>query len=77
MTRPVQLKTAVPSLEEFGESLGLSKARQKSLVSIIKADPGIETNGSKYASVGTRKRTTYKTAARSSGTRKTSVAASR
>ena len=31
MARPVRVTTPVPTLEEFGENLGLSKARQKSL----------------------------------------------
>ena len=31
MARPVKITTPIPSLEEFGETLGLSKARQRSL----------------------------------------------
>jgi hypothetical protein len=35
MTRSVKITTPIPSLEEFGRSLGLSKARQKSLADIV------------------------------------------
>ncbi len=77
MTRSVKLDTAMPSLEEFGESLGLSKARQKSVVSIIKADPAMGSSGANYAVVNTRRRTAHKTGSKSTGTRKSSVATAR
>jgi hypothetical protein len=35
MTHQVIITTPVPSLEEFGKSLGLSKARQKSIMQIM------------------------------------------
>jgi len=35
MVRSVKITTPIPTLEEFGKSLGLSKARQKSLVRIV------------------------------------------
>jgi hypothetical protein len=35
MTRSVVVTTPIPSLEEFGNSLGLSKARQKSIMQIM------------------------------------------
>ena len=35
MARPVKITTPIPTLEEFGENLGLSKARQKSLAPIF------------------------------------------
>jgi hypothetical protein len=35
MTRSVKITTPVPSLEEFGKSLGLSKARRRSLTPIF------------------------------------------
>ena len=31
MARSVKIRTPIPSLEEFGETLGISKARQRSL----------------------------------------------
>jgi hypothetical protein len=31
MTRPVKITTPIPTLDEFGERLGLSKAKRKSL----------------------------------------------
>jgi hypothetical protein len=34
MARPVRITTPVPTLEEFGENLGLSKARRRSLTPI-------------------------------------------
>lgn len=33
--RSVKITTPIPSLEEFGRRLGLSKARQKSLIRIV------------------------------------------
>ena len=77
MTRSVKLDTAMPSLEEFGESLGLSKARQQSVVSIIKADPAMDSSGAKHAVVSTRTRTAHKTMNKSTGTRKSPVATAR
>jgi hypothetical protein len=35
MMRSVKITTPIPTLEEFGERLGLSKARQKALMQII------------------------------------------
>lgn len=35
MARPVKVTTPVPTLEEFGQNLGLSKARQRSLAPIF------------------------------------------
>ena len=35
MVRSVIVTTPIPSLEEFGKSLGLSKARQKALMQIM------------------------------------------
>ena len=35
MTRSVIVTTPIPTLEEFGERLGISKARQKALMQII------------------------------------------
>lgn len=38
MSTSVKLRTAVPSVSEFGKSLGLSEKRQKSLISLVKRD---------------------------------------
>ena len=38
MARSVQITTPIPSLKEFGESLGLSKRRQDSLIRLVKGD---------------------------------------
>jgi hypothetical protein len=35
MMRSVKITTPIPTLEEFGKSLGISKARQKALLQII------------------------------------------
>jgi hypothetical protein len=35
MTHSVVIATPIPTLEEFGKSLGISKARQKALMRII------------------------------------------
>ena len=35
MVRSVKITTPIPTLEEFGSSLGLSKARQKALLQIM------------------------------------------
>jgi hypothetical protein len=35
MGRSVKIRTRIPTLEEFGETLGLSKTRQKSLAPIF------------------------------------------
>jgi hypothetical protein len=35
MMRSVKITTPIPSLEEFGKRLGLSKARQRSLIRIV------------------------------------------
>jgi Uncharacterized protein conserved in bacteria (DUF2188) len=55
MARPVRVTTPVPTLEEFGENLGLSKARQKSLNPIFverrpQGDYSIRRRGSERAS---------------------------
>ena len=39
MPRSVKLRTAVPSVDQFGESLGISKKQQKSLTSIVERSP--------------------------------------
>ena len=36
MANPVKLRTAVPTLSEFGKSLGISEKRQKAIVSIVR-----------------------------------------
>ena len=38
MATSVKLRTAVPSVAEFGKSLGISEKRQKSLISLVKRD---------------------------------------
>ena len=38
MARSVQITTPIPTLKEFGESLGLSKRRQDSLIRLVKGD---------------------------------------
>ncbi len=38
MARHVNITTPIPTLEEFGKSLGLSKRRQDSLLRIVKRD---------------------------------------
>jgi hypothetical protein len=38
MARSVTISTPVPTLEEFGKSLGLSKSRQDSLLRIVRRD---------------------------------------
>ena len=38
MATSVKLRTAVPSVAEFGKSLGISERRQKSLISLVKRD---------------------------------------
>ena len=38
MANSVKLRTAVPSVAEFGKSLGISEKRQKSLISLVKRD---------------------------------------
>ena len=35
MARPVKITTPVPTLEEFGEKLGLSKSRRRSLAPVF------------------------------------------
>ena len=35
MARPVKITTPVPTLDEFGEKLGLSKARRRSLAPVF------------------------------------------
>ena len=37
MMRSVKITTPIPTLEEFGKSLGISKTRQKALMQIIMA----------------------------------------
>lgn len=44
MVRSVKITTPIPSLEEFGKSLGISKARQRSLIQIMTGNrPGHKT----------------------------------
>ena len=55
MARSVKLTTPIPTLEAFGENLGLSKARQKSLNPIFierrpQGDYAIRRRGSEKAS---------------------------
>jgi hypothetical protein len=55
MARPVRITTPIPSLEEFGEKLGLSKARQRSLDPIFierrpQGDYAVRRRGSERAS---------------------------
>jgi hypothetical protein len=38
MARSVTISTPVPTLEEFGKSLGLSKSRQDSLLRLVRRD---------------------------------------
>jgi hypothetical protein len=38
MARSVHITTPIPTLEEFGKSLGLSKSRQDSLVRLVRRD---------------------------------------
>jgi hypothetical protein len=38
MARSVNITTPIPTLEEFGKSLGLSKRRQDSLLRLVKRD---------------------------------------
>jgi hypothetical protein len=38
MARSVNITTPVPTLEEFGKSLGLSKRRQDSLLRLVRRD---------------------------------------
>ena len=38
MARSVTISTPVPTLEEFGKSLGLSKTRQNSLLKLVRRD---------------------------------------
>lgn len=38
MATSVKLRTAVPSVAEFGKSLGISEKRQKAIISTVKRD---------------------------------------
>jgi len=38
MARSVQITTPIPTLKEFGKSLGLSKRRQDSLIRLVRGD---------------------------------------
>ena len=38
MARSVNITTPIPTLEEFGKSLGLSKVRQDSLLRLVRRD---------------------------------------
>jgi hypothetical protein len=38
MARSVTISTPIPTLEEFGKSLGLSKSRQNSLLRLVRRD---------------------------------------
>lgn len=50
MARSVKITTPIPTLEEFGRSLGLSKARQKALMQIM---TGSENGHAKAGRFGT------------------------
>ncbi len=38
MARSVSISTPIPTLEEFGKSLGISKKRQDSLLRVVRRD---------------------------------------
>jgi hypothetical protein len=38
VARSVRITTPIPTLEEFGKSLGISKSRQDSLIRLVKRD---------------------------------------
>jgi hypothetical protein len=40
MARSVHITTPIPTLEDFGKSLGLSKRRQHSLLRLVSKDKG-------------------------------------
>ena len=40
LARTVHITTPIPTLEEFGKSLGLSKTRQASLLRLVRRDTG-------------------------------------
>jgi len=42
MKRSVTLSTPIPTLEEFGKSLGLSKTRQNRLLRLTRGEGGVE-----------------------------------
>ena len=44
MARTVHITTPIPTLEEFGKSLGLSKTRQASLLRLVRRNgaPGLD-----------------------------------
>jgi hypothetical protein len=55
MARSVKITTPIPTLEEFGENIGLSKARQRSLAPIFierrpQGDYAVRRRGSEKAS---------------------------
>ena len=41
MATSVRLRTAVPSVSEFGKSLGISERVQKSLISLVKRNAAV------------------------------------
>ncbi len=51
MVRSVKITTPIPSLEEFGKSLGLSKARQKSLMQIMTDGEAVRSAGRQRGTV--------------------------
>ena len=56
MSRSITITTPIPTLEEFGESIGLSKARRKSLAPVFierraQGDYAVRRHGSVRASV--------------------------
>ena len=54
MVRSVKITTPIPSLEEFGKSLGLSKARQKSLLQIMTGGESRRRSASGYKGLASR-----------------------
>ena len=70
MGRSVTLRTPVPTLDQVGDSLGLSKAKQRSLLSIVRRD-------SESAVFVEKRRNSAPTLKRSARLKKESSAASR
>jgi hypothetical protein len=63
MARTVHITTPIPTLEEFGKSLGLSKTRQASLLRLVRRDGGSGLNGRHRDASGTirEKATAFRT----------------
>ncbi len=64
MTRSVIVTTPIPTLEEFGKSLGLSKARQKALMQIMMGGGTERSAREKNAGVNLRKKSEKRAAKR-------------